>query len=258
MKQSSFTAKELFAMAYLMKKQKMYGIPDAMGTERNAVLQAVLDGLVSQGIANMDIDGHITVLPEYFATVNTICDCQKCLTINVRKSDTKEQSFIFWAIDGVWVMSEIVEDRYVFSQTDADMIRAITAGLLNVGEVREMNSQAVVPQLDIVKAKRACAKGNHIEANRIIRQCGVDPKTSNVITAGLCGSTYYLGLVYMDMCTGACEKQDMSFIYNDGVLLALDQMVSNLRTCATFTSIGDDDLRSRVDSLLSSFLEKGA
>lgn len=258
MKQSSFTAKELFGMAYLMKKQKMYGIPDAMGTERNAVLQAVLDGLVSQGIANMDIDGHITILPEYMTTVNSICDCQKCLTINVRKSDAEEQSFIFWAIDGVWVMSEVVEDRYVFSQTDADMIRAIAVGLLNVGEVRELNSQAIVPQLDIVKAKRACAKGDHIEANRIIRQCGVDPTTSNVITAGLCGHTYYLGLVYMDMRSGNCEKQDMSFICNDRVLFALDQTVANLRTCATFTSISCDDLCNRVDSLLSSFLEKGA
>ena len=57
MKQSSFTATELYGMAYLMKKQKMYGIPNAMGTDRNIALQTVLDGLVSQGIANMDMDG---------------------------------------------------------------------------------------------------------------------------------------------------------------------------------------------------------
>jgi hypothetical protein len=257
MKQSSFTAKELFAMAYLLRKHKMYGIPNAIGPERNAVLQTVFDGLVAQGVADMDIDGHITVRSEYFAMINTICDCQKCLTINVRKDDAREHSLIFWAYNGAWVMSEVVEDRYVFSKTDTDMIKAIYEGFLYAGETKVLSSQAVVPQMDIVKAKRACLTGNYTEAVRLVRQCGIDPVISNVIADGLQGNAYYLGLVYMDMRQGDCKKQEVSFICSDGVLLSLDQMVANLRTCATFTPISRDDLRNRVDFLLNSFLEKG-
>lgn len=258
MKRTAFTAKELFGMAYLIKKQKMYGIPDAMGTERNLALQAVLDGLVSQNVAQMDMDGHITLRPEYVATVNAFCDCKKCLTIHASQEDAKEQSMIFWACEGAWVMAEMVDDCYVFSKTDGDMIEAISNGFIYPGETGVLTSQAVVPQLDIVKAGRACAKGNSMEALRIIRQSGVEPNISNAIVAGLLGSAYYLGLVCMDLGSGACQTQALSYIYIDGILLSVSQTAVNLRTCVTFTPITGEDMRNTVRTLVSDFLEKEA
>ncbi|MBE6947723.1 MAG: hypothetical protein E7454_05685 [Ruminococcaceae bacterium] len=258
MKQSSFTAKELFAMAYLLRKPKMYGIPNVMGADRNVSLQVVLDELVSQGVADMDMDGHISLRPEYYTMVNGFCDCQKCLTVNARYNEASMQNIIFWLYDDSWIMSEVIDDRYVFSQADADTIRAIVNNSFCTAEMQELKPEVVIPQVQIGKAKRACLKGNFVEAFRMIRQYGADSDTSSTIVAGLQGSSYYLGLVYMDMQSGACQKQDCSFLYSDSVLLSLDQTVANFRTCATFTPITCADMRHKVNSLLDSFLTKGA
>lgn len=256
MLQSSFTAKELFGMAYLMKKPKMYGIPDAMGAERNFALQAVLDELVSQNIVDMDMDGQITLRPEYFATVSAYCDCQKCLTVNMRAEDKTEHSFIFWLRDAECTMAEVVDDRYVFSRTDAAMVEAVVGQLLCSAETRELTSEVVIPQLALVKAKRACVKGDFPEAIRILRQKGATSNVSNAILSGLQGNAHYLGLVYMDVQVGECQKQELSYIYKEGVLLSLGQKIANLRTCATFTQMKCEDMHEEVNVLVRSFLEK--
>ena len=256
MKQTSFTAKELFGMAYLMKKQKMYGIPNAMEQERNFMLQAVFDGLVAQNIADMDMDGVVTLRPAYFETVDTCCDCQKCLTLNVRTEDRTEHSYIFWLRNAAYTMAEVVDDRYVFSKTEGVMVEAMVNGLLCAPEVGTLTAEAVIPQLEIVKAGRACKKGDYAEALRIIRRGGATADVSNTIIAGLQKNAYYLGLVYMDMQTGDCQKQDLSYVCNEGVLLSLGQTVANLRTCATFTPIKREDMHDAVKVLVHRFLEK--
>ncbi len=256
MKQASFTAKELFGMAYLAKKKKMYGIPDALGTERNVALRAVIDNLVSQKIADMNIDGQIALRPEYFSTVNTYCDCQKCMTVNARTENGTECSYIFWLKDAEYVLAEVVDNQYIFASTDPDMIKALICQLFCSTQVKELTPVVVIPQLELVKAKRTCAKGDYAKTTHIIRQCGVSPDISSTIIAGLQGNAYYLGLVYMDMQTGECQKQDLSYICNDGVLLALGQTVANLRTCATFAPIKCDDMHDAVNALMHSFLGK--
>lgn len=256
MKQASFTAKELFGMAYIMKKKKMYGIPDAMEKEHNAALQVVLDGLVSQNIADMNMDGQITLHPEYFATVDTYCDCQKCLTVNARTENKTEHSFIFWLKDSECIMAEVIDDHYVFSQTDSDMVRAIIDRLLYTGEIHVSATEMVIPQLELVKAKRACVKGDYAEMTRVVRQCGATQDVSNAIVAGLQGNAYYVGLVYMDIQTGICQRQDLSYICNDGVLLSLGQTVANLRTSVTFTPVKCEDMHNAAKVLVNIFLEK--
>ena len=257
MKRSCFTAKELFGMAYLMKKQKMYGIPDAMGAERNMTLQDVLDDLLSQNIAEMDIDGRITLKSEYFPTVNIFCDCQKCLTVNVHTENMSEHSVIFWQQDAVFYMAEVIDDRYVLAQTDEEMVKAMVSGLLFGGDTRIAAYVDVIPQMSIVKAKRVCEKGDYSQAINLIRQCGVSSDVCNVIVSGLCGNAYYLGLVYMDMRTGVCQKRESSFLGSNKTLLSLGQTTANLRTCATFTSVKREEMHNDVKSLVNSFLDKG-
>lgn len=256
MKQASFTAKELFGMAYLVKKEKMYGVPDVLGTERNIALQTVIDELVSQKIADINIDGQIALRPEYFSTVNTYCDCQKCMTVNARTEDGTECSYIFWIKDAEYVLAEVVDNQYVFTSTDPDMIKALISQLLCSYQAIELTPMVVIPQLELVKAKRTCVKGDFAETTRIIRQCGASPAVSNAIVAGLQGNAYYLGLVYMDMQTGECQKQDLSYVCNDGVLLSLGQTVANLRTCGTFAPINCEDMHDAVKALMHRFLEK--
>ena len=67
-----------------------------------------------------------------------------------------------------------------------------------------------------------------------------------------------MGLVYMDMLTGSCQKQDLSYICSDGILLSLGQTVANLRTCATFTPTHRQDMHEAVMALVNNFLEKEA
>ncbi len=258
MKQASFTAKELFGMAYLAKKEKMYGVPDVLGAERNVALQTVIDELVSQKIADINIDGQIALRPEYFSTVNTYCDCQKCMTVNARTEDGTECSYIFWLKDTEYALAEVVDNLYVFTSTDPDMIKALISQLLCSDQAQKLTPMVVIPQLELVKAKRACVKGDYEETTRIIRQCGASPDVSNAIVSGLQGNAYYLGLLYMnmDMPTGECQKQDLSYVCNDGLLLSLGQTVANLRTCATFTPINCEDMHDAVKALMHRFLEK--
>ena len=153
MKQASFTAKELFGMAYLAKKEKMYGVPDVLGAERNVALQTVIDELVSQKIADINIDGQIALRPEYFTTVNTYCDCERCMTVNARTENGTEHSYIFWLKDAEYAMAEVVDDRYVFTSTDTDLINALIDQLLCSTQAKELTPVVVIPQLELVKAK---------------------------------------------------------------------------------------------------------
>lgn len=256
MKQASFTAKELFGMAYLMRKRKMYGIPDVLGPERQIAIQDAIDALISQDIATMDMDGKIALQPVYAETVNTYCDCRKCLTVNVRLEDGVEHSYIFWQQADSYTMAEVVDDRYVFSRVDAQMVAAMVGQNLWKGESRAELSETVIPQLEIVKAKRVCKKGDCVEAARMIRRHCADGAVSNVIDAGLQETSYFLTVVYMDMQTGQCQKKERIYIADKDLLLSLGETTVNFRTCATFTPVTGGEMQAAVGALVDGFLDE--
>ncbi len=254
--QNSFTAKELFTMAYLLKKQKMYGLPYEMGKKQHEEMQLVIDELLTQGIVQMDMDGNIEVLPAYGDLVNIYCDCNKCLTINVRKEDMTTQSLIFWVYNNTCFMAECVDDHYIFSPIDDFIVKATIVDLLCTVDADILSEPVVIPQISVIKAKRACTKGKYNDAIQIIRQCGASSDVCNAIVSGLEERAYYFGLVYMDIHTGVCDKKELTYLCTNKILLSLEQTTVNFRTCAVFTPIDCHDMHNAVNTYVNEFMSK--
>jgi len=257
MKQSSFTAQELFAMAFLMNKQKMYGIPDVMGQARTVALQEALDGLVAQGVADMNIDGQIHLREDYHRLVDSYCDCNRCLTVNVRKQTGAEESVIFWLYDSSYFMAEVMDEHYVFSRADAETVSALITQALYKEHTEKSDWELVIPQTELLKARRACIRGKLEEATQILRQNGAGVNVASFVIQGLQKNAYYFGVVSMLIENSACEKKDLTYLVNDNSALRLDQTVANLRTCAKFSSVSSEEMQHTVKTLVDEFMQGG-
>ena len=257
MKQSAFTAQELFCMAYLMRKPKMFGIPNVMGKEPEKTLQSVIDNLITQQIAAMDMDGRVSLCEEYRALVDAISDCKKCLTINVQRENRNTQNMIFWLYNGQGMMAEVIGERYIFSAADEVMVRALVDGVLDSNACNKQVADTVIPHIQMVKAKRHCQNGELEAAIRLLRQNGADDEIACVLVDGLLEKANYLGALLMDMRSGECVKTKKAYLSSGGVLLTLNETVINLRSCIAFSGITTDDMRCEMKALVDSFLERG-
>lgn len=260
MKQQSFTAQELFCMARLSGKRVIYGIPDGFALvpqeELQGEVQRVTDSLCDKGIATMDFDGKITVSEEYSELLRSCCDCGKCLTVNLKKKDGTEENDIFWILDGVFLMAEVIGERYVFSSTDTSFVKELFFGIDFPAGDSSHASETVILLRKLTEAKRACTQGKTDDATRILRQNGADERLACVIADGLCEKAGYVGLLLMENSGGNCKKTERYFLHSRGLILALSQTVVNLRTCCSFKEQGGDVAGAEVSALLDAFLRK--
>lgn len=254
--QYGFTARELFCMAYLTQKKKMYGIPDQMGTDRQAMMQSVIDSLIDKQIAVMDMDGHVSLADEYCELISFVSDCRKCLTINIQKEDQTTQSVILWKYNGRYLMAEAIGERYVMSAVDQSMIRAMTPSVIPKREYSDQTAEAVIPRIELVKAKRFCQSGKQEDAIRVLRQNGADERLASAIAEGLSERAYYLGILYMDVKQDECAKMESAFLSNQDVLLQLSQTIVNFRTCAVFSEVTSESMQNAIAQTIENFLNE--
>lgn len=259
--QRSFTAQELICMARLRRKRKIYGIPDVFSAVpqeyRRTVMQNTYDTLLEKQIAVMDFDRKTTLSETYDTLVDFCCDCGKCLTVNNQRSALTNTSYIFWQWIGTYQMAEVVEDQYVFSQVDASAIKAFLADVRYHSQDTGTFLDAVIPQIALTRAKRACKSGNDEDAIRILRQNGAEERLARVITDGLHESACYIDLMYMDNRKGVCQKTEKTYLSSRGAAFSLGETVVNLRSCVRFTETDGGVVQSEISDLVNAFLEEG-
>lgn len=256
MMQMAFTAQELYCMAYLQGKHKMYGIPNAMVVNREKQIQEAINSLLAQNLATMDIDGNISLDTHYHTIVDFYCDCQKCLAVTLQKENQK-QRLIIWKYDDQYMMAEVVGIRYVFSSVDETMVRDLLNGVLYCEDICCNIPEAIVPQIQLKKAKRLCCNENIDEAIRLLRQNGVGEDMAGLIVDVLLEKAYCLGLIYMDMQSSPSSKTEKMFLAGNNILLSVGTTKLNLRSCATFQTISLPEMHKDYSQIVNSFVKEG-
>ena len=128
MKQQLFSAQELYCMAKLSGKKRMFGIPngfEAIPDEyRAAEVEKVCDDLRAKNIAAMDFDGRTTLLADYTELIAIICNCDSCLTVNYQSSIGRSDAVIFWRKGNTYLRADADNGHYVFIPDDQTGVRA--------------------------------------------------------------------------------------------------------------------------------------
>lgn len=256
--QSGLSAQDLFCMAAIEGKRRIFGIRDAFSgiskEYRSTHIYEVRMQLLDRGVAAMDFDGKLLLKDEYRTLVNDCCDCQMCLTLEVHRKDSTHLTYLFWKNGRSIRMAEAVGERYLFSFTDGFTARAIVESELPSALGRS-GTTAVIPFLTLKKAKNVATKGNAEEALRLLRQNGADMQTAFVIEDGFREKADYLRVVCMDTSTDTGSTEERVCLSSRGITLLADQTVLNYRTCGRFVTANQETVRSSFKALLDRFFE---
>lgn len=253
----SFTAQELYCMAIIQNKKTMYGIPDVMSGAPRGMIHEIINVMLTHHLAQMDLDGNTSLQEPYAELMEFCCDCERCLTIDLRKSGSKTQSVILWKRDGRYLFAQWVRERFVFSEMNEMMVRALAElvlpGEYGLGELPEV----MIPNNQLQQSKRMCSRDNTADAIRLLRQNGATEEAAWVIADGLGEEAYALNMTLLDMTRGECEKTEAAYLASRGHLLALDKAVANQRTCTVFRPADTPRMRQTVQQLTARFLKEG-
>jgi len=254
----SYTARELFCMAYIHKMKKMYGIPDDFSSmpndKRHAEIQRISDELIEKGSIEMDMDGSVELQEGCKMMIEFICKCDTCLTVNVQKSQDDLQSYIFWRCAGTYMMAEIIGERYFLSYVDAQTVRTQLEQLWAVDREVIIPEEVIIPQLALIKAKRLGSEGDVENALRILRQNGADDIASQVIMNALIGKAGYMGILLVDNRSGECHMQETCFLVDKGLIYELGSKVVKYRTCAVLSGVEAAAVQNKFSIVVDGFL----
>ena len=259
MKRMRFNAQELYVLAALSGKKKMYGIPNGFewlpDDEVNVVRQEVSDALLEEGILSMDFDGEISVSPDYRTLVNAFCDCKRCLTVNRQEPDGNFNDQIFWYYKGTITQATADEGSYFFSEVSPSEVKA---ELLN-DEWKSTDFPAyvetIIPQIFLEKAKRYALK-NTEETLRILRQNNADERTAAILCDGLQCRAHYFRIILMDMSSGECVKSEKSWLESRGITVSMNTTIVNFRTCTKFVETEEKCVKAEIAEFVSLFLQE--
>ena len=259
METRSFTALELYYLAYLCGKTKMFGLPDIFSAipdeEKQSVLRQTVDALAVKNAVEMDFDGNQTVTSEVREIVNAYCDCEKCFTVNSTAMDGSSDSFIVWNTFGKLYCANISEDLYWISETDEGTIRLLTLkGQFHETIVRSIPNSTIL-NTALQKAKRFAMSGNPEEALRILLQNGASETAAPLILNSLLETNnYYCIALFTSEADTAFEK---AWIGNADTILELREESVNFRPCTMFSEVSLYNVREEINGMIEKFFRTG-
>lgn len=249
----SFTAQELYCMAVIRNKKTMYGIPDVMGGAPRETLREIIDVMLEHHLAQMDLDGSMSLQEPYAELMDFCCDCQKCLTIDFREAGSKTQSVILWKRGGRYLFAQWVRERFVFSEMSEAMVRALAGLVIPAGYSLADLPETAIPNNHLQQAKRMCARDETGDAVRLLRQNGAAEEMAWVIADGLREEGYALNMTLMDMTGGAADRREIACLASRGSLLELDRTVENYRSCTVFRPADTSGIQQKIQQLAACF-----
>jgi hypothetical protein len=245
-------------MAFLCRKQKLYGIPDAFAgvpqDQRQAAIRSACDSLVEKQIATTDFDSQITLDPDYLKLVDMCCDCERCAAITSQKKDGTASSKLFWRKRDEFLMAEATGTAYVFSkvlQEDVAKYWPTYQPTEKLGvEVRE----TAIPSVSLTKAKRAVLNGDDDAASRALRENGAGPSLTTILVDGLKETADYLGVLLVSTSGTESTTEERAWLSGHGAILEIGKTVINFRTCITFKQTHGAKVVDEYAAMLRTFV----
>lgn len=255
MKQFAFTAQDLFCMAYLAQKSKMYGVPNVFGKNSQVQIQNTMDELMEKQIAVMDMDGSLKLSTDYLETMDFVCSCTQCVTVNLQHA-RKHISYIFWRRGNRYLMAEVINHKYILSVVDYTMVQTIFDMLTIHEKLCAQATETVVPQIALQKAQRSCANDQWDDAVRILRQHGAEEQIAMAIVEGLSGGARLVRILSITPTPEEWDKTEFTYLWSRGICIKMQQTVQNLRTCVVFTGVEAAAANQAIKDILTKFLRQ--
>lgn len=258
MKRMRFTAQELYVMAAIAGKDKMFGIPDGFSgiseEELPAIRQQVFDSLLDEGVIRMNFEGRYSVSEQYSAMIMIYCDCTKCLTINRQSADGDTENMIYWQYNGDFFAAEVDGNYYFLRKSSPAEVGQLSVYGFGSYTMDIQNGETIVPQIALKKAKRSIEEKDIENATRILKQNGADERVAAIVLDGLQEKAHYLRLLFIDTIDAGGKEIEKSWLSSRRVIISLRQAVVNYRSCVCFSEVTKKTVEQDVHGILENFL----
>lgn len=252
------SAVDLYGMAYLNRKRKIYGMPnifvDIDRSDALAVLKEIAAGFVDRGIADLDMDGNISLRTEYKMMLDQMCNCEKYLTVTYCTPQEHTGSRIFWLSGRELLMAEKSGGTYRISTVDTETAEALIRSYFPVSHSVVDAVETVIPKVVLKSAAEACKSGNMYDCVRVLRQNGADERTAHLICCGLSGNANWLAVCYADDKSETNEKQSKVYVWTEDWLLEVERRMIGLRSGVAFVPVDADRCAAELTVMIDSFL----
>ena len=255
MKQYLFTANELYCIAYISGKTKVYGIAYDIGSDIEASIHKITDTLVTKDVLTINVDGGILVADDYRDIVNFVSDCQNCITINAQKKNGESQSIIIWKYNDQYLMAEFNTDYYLMVSIDEYIVKSILQSFLPTNQCEVHADDVIIPLKELTKVKRLGNSKASADIDLMLKQNGVaDDKISKLIADGLLERADYIGILHMDMNVGECQKEEAAYLSDGNVILEINRTIVNFRTSLCFSCKTAMQVGATIESMVDAFI----
>lgn len=255
MTKTCFTAQELFSMAHVSKKQKMYGVPDAFAqrdaTKRERAMRQVCDNLVNDSVMDVDFEGNYCLHPANADLVQFICEPDMCLSIELQRVHNPGTRYIFWRKRNQTLWAEVENNRFRFFRDNPEWVLESCRGVLQGTDIIE---KTVIPRIALQKASRFCKANIPDDAIRILRQNSASEKLATVIVDYLCNEGAFIGATLLCLHDSQPQKRRIAFLSGRNIVLSIGETITNLRTCSVFTGVTTEHAEGALESMLLSFM----
>ena len=256
-----FTSIDLYCLAYLCGKTKIYGLPDPLynlaDEQKSELIDATINTFLERGILIMDFDGNQSLHKELKELVAVFSDCDECLTVNISKPDIEDKDLIVWKKGDAFYLAQLNNAVYTISVMGENEIRNEFCNFYSELCESETSVESTVLNMSLVKASRAAEKGDMQEALRILKQDGVSDSIASVVVDGMQKKASYLGCLLIEISkqNGKTEKYS-AFLCSRNKTLHLTQRYCNLRNCTAFGSISKVDAVNEINCILDAFFSR--
>ena len=241
-------------MAILANQEKLYGIPDVFGKDREMQVQNAMDSLLENQIASMDMDGNIMMAESYHALMDLVCSCEECITIHYQNQGQR-QGYLLWKKVGRILLAEAIGGKFLFSWPDRTVVQSVFDALLVDRTYVERGRSVVIPRIVLQKVQRMCLEAQTEEALRVLRQNGAPVAIAWAIAEEYLGKVCSYKLVYMQPGRRDAETVQLACIASAELCLRVSQTVQNLRTCMAFGETDPAGVNQDVQNIARAFLE---
>lgn len=255
MTRTNYTAQELFTLAYVSKKRKIYGVQDTFSqmsvSEREQAINGVCDSLLTDSTIDIDFDGNYSVNKTNTELIQFLCEPDMCIVIDVQRASNQSVQYIVWKRRSRTLQAEVINNRFEFFCENPEWIAKRCTGLLQ-GE--DTIDKTVIPRIALQKASRCCAADNPDDAIRILRQNSASEELAALIVDSLYGKATCIRATKLSLRGEECKNRSVAFLSGRNTVLSIGETIVNLRTCAVFTGITAEAAEKEIESLLLGFV----
>lgn len=258
MKQTGFSAQELYCMAQVCKKRHMFGIYDGFESvpeeEVAAAKATVMDSLLDKGVLTINLDGATYLDDDYNRIISFVCDADKCITVSYQNVPSdRYEDVIFWKTGEAFLKATAYTDQYVFSEANKKEFDDYLTSLFSWEPTSEKTETIIIPKIVLINAKKTAVEKDGSYARTYLLRHGAGD-SADLLLPGLLGTADFLGIQFVDnTAEGNNTRIEMSWLFSGNTIFELSNEIVNYHSCLKMKPCDSDSINNEINRLLLNF-----